>query len=71
MDFEKVKIHVNDEEMQVIKGITLKKLLEFMDIDSKTIAIAIDGEIISPDEFDKFELSGGEKIMIVEVVQGG
>jgi len=67
-----IKIIVNGKEVitEVQDLISLLKNLN-MDIKRKGIAIAINGEIIPRNEWEKTKIKEGDKIEIVHIVFGG
>jgi len=66
-----MKIRVNGEVMQVEEGITVEKLLEKLGIKEKTMAAAIDMQVIKKDQWCKRVIQQDEKVEFLHFVGGG
>ena len=66
-----MKIIVNGEEKDVQDSITVDKLLSQLGIKDKTMAAAIDMQVIKKDDWETREIKEGEKVEFLHFVGGG
>jgi sulfur carrier protein len=66
-----MKIVVNGEEKEVREGITVAELLKELGILEKTMATAIDMQVVKKEEWDKRVVREGEKVEFLHFVGGG
>jgi len=67
----KVKIFLNGEEKLFESGLTIKDLVNFLELDVKKIAIEKNLQIIAPQDYEKEFLLDGNNIEIVSFIGGG
>jgi len=66
-----IKIILNGEERQINLGLTIKNLVEELELDLEKIAVEKDLEIVNIDEFEKVLIDEGSRIEIVHFIGGG
>ena len=66
-----MKIKINGIEKDVKENITIKELLEDLQVLDKTLAVAVNMKIVKKDEWDKFTLRENDKIEALNFVGGG
>ncbi len=68
---ESIKIKINGVEKKIPKNTTLKELLKNLNILDKTMAIAVNMQIIKKESWDKYILQEGDKVEALNFVGGG
>lgn len=67
-----MKVFINDVEHQVEEGMTVRQLLEVLNlIDLRGWAVAINEQIVQRDLFADFVLSPKDRIILLQATQGG
>ena len=67
-----MKVFINDVEHQVEEGVTVRQLLEALNlIDLRGWAVAINEQIVQRDLFADFVLSPKDRIILLQATQGG
>ena len=67
-----MKVFINDVEHQVEEGVTVRQLLEALNlIDLRGWAVAINEKIVQRDLFADFVLSPKDRILLLQATQGG
>ncbi len=66
-----MQIIINGEEKEINSDISIDKLIEVLNIDSKKIAIECNLEIIPRSEYSTTIISDGDKLEIVHFIGGG
>ncbi|WP_074406985.1 MULTISPECIES: sulfur carrier protein ThiS [Aquimarina] len=64
-------INVNNQSQSISKNSSIKKLLEQLDILPNGIAIAINNEVISKEEWEQTMIENDDDIVIIKATQGG
>jgi sulfur carrier protein len=64
-------VSVNGQQRLLSAGTTLPDLLEALAVDRRTIAVALNGEVIPRDSYDGRVLRAGDAVEIVRMVGGG
>ena len=67
----KIKITLNGEEKEIRSGLTIKDLVEELELDLEKIAVEKDLEIVMIDEFEAVMIDEGAQIEIVHFIGGG
>jgi len=67
----KMKLIINGEEKEVKDGITVLELLKELGIEEKTMAAAVDMQVVKKEDWVKRELKEGEKVEFLHFVGGG
>ena len=66
-----MQIIINGIKKDVKEGITIKELLEELNILDKTMAVAVNMNIVKKDDWDKFSLKENDKVEALNFVGGG
>ena len=66
-----MQIVINGETKEVREGITVDELLDELSIKDKTMATAIDMQVVKKEEWDKRVIKEGEKVEFLHFVGGG
>lgn len=67
-----MKVFINDVEHQVEEGMTVRQLLEVLNlIDLRGWAVAINEQVVQRDLFADFVLSPKDRIILLQATQGG
>jgi len=66
-----MKIIVNGDERDVRKDISVGQLLDELKIKDKTMAAAIDMQVVKKEDWEKRVLKEGEKVEFLHFVGGG
>jgi len=67
----KIKIIINGHEKEIDKNTTIKDLLSSLGVLDKTMAVAVNMNIIKKNEWDKYILKENDKIEALNFVGGG
>ncbi len=65
-----IKVIINAEEKEILKGMTIEDILTEMNIKSPMIAVEKNLEIVPKSEFDNI-IQEGDRLEIVEFCGGG
>ncbi len=66
-----MKLFINGEEKKFEDGATLVYVLQELDLVTKVMAAAVNMEIVKQDNWDKYRLSDGDKLELLDFVGGG
>ena len=66
-----MQIVVNGEDREVAEGIKIGTLLKELGIKEKTMASAVNMEVVKKDKWDTHELKDGDKVEFLHFVGGG
>jgi sulfur carrier protein len=66
-----MKVVINGETKEIEEGITVGKLLDELGIRDKTMATAIDMQVVKKEAWDKRIIKEGEKVEFLHFVGGG
>lgn len=66
-----MRIFVNDTLKEIAEGLTVKTFLDILKLNSETIAVELNLEVVSKKEYDTKYLKEGDKIEIISFVGGG
>ncbi len=64
-------VTINGEKKDIKDGITVSKLLDEFKIRDKTMAVAVDMQVVKKEDWDKKVLQNGQKIEFLQFVGGG
>lgn len=64
-------IYLNGTATEVVDKCKLDVLLKQLDLQGKRLALEVNKEIVPRSHFDKYELTEGDKVEIVEAIGGG
>ncbi len=68
--FSNMKIVVNNQDKSVTAQ-TIEELIAELQIESRGVAIAINGAVVSRTQWSERSLSEGDKVVVVSAVFGG
>lgn len=68
---ERIEIQLNGEPFSLPRGTTLAGLLEQLQRHPRTVAVERNGEIVPRDRFEGTPLGAGDRLELVQFVQGG
>jgi len=66
-----IAITVNGESREVTEGLTVRGLLDLLEVKGPHVAVARNTELVPRSEFDSTRLAPGDKIEIVHAIGGG
>ena len=66
-----ITIIVNGEGREVPEGLTLRGLLDILEVKGPHVAVARNTELVPRSEFDALRLASGDEIEIVHAIGGG
>jgi sulfur carrier protein len=67
-----MKIVLNGEPTEVPEGTKVTYVTKLMGLDDgRGIAIAVDGEVLTRDDWDETSLTDGSRVEVLRAVQGG
>ncbi|MQG19466.1 MAG: sulfur carrier protein ThiS [SAR202 cluster bacterium] len=66
-----IEIILNGESKIITKNLPLNQLIKNLRISNKSIAVAINGDVIEKSRLEKYLLQNQDKIEIVHAVGGG
>jgi sulfur carrier protein len=66
-----VVIQVNSKAQELPSGATVKALLELLQMTQKRVAVEVNAELVTKNEWPQFTLKDGDKVEIVSFVGGG
>ena len=66
-----ISVTVNGEPREVPAGLTLKGLLETLDLDPRKVAVERNLEIAPRSAYDRIEIEPEDRLEIVQFVGGG
>ena len=66
-----MKIILNDKETLINDGFTIENLIDSLKLNSKTIVVEVNLDIIAKDKYSQFKLQDNDKVEIIHFVGGG
>ena len=66
-----MQLIINGEEINFSSGITVRQLLEQLQLAGQPVAVERNGQIVSYVTFDQTELNEGDVLEVVTLVGGG
>ena len=66
-----MKIKVNGKDMEVKENITIKELLDELKIAQKTMAAAVNMQVVKKEDWCKRVIKEGDKVEFLNFVGGG
>jgi sulfur carrier protein len=68
-----VIVHVNGEPTELAEGATVADVLERLEVDRprRGLAVAVDAEVVPRSEWDARPLGAGERVEVLNAIQGG
>jgi thiamine biosynthesis protein ThiS len=62
---------VNSKEQQTPDGASISALIELLEMQNKRVAVEVNQELVTKNEWQKFTLKAGDRVEIVSFVGGG
>jgi sulfur carrier protein len=68
-----VIVQVNGEPTELAEGATVADVLERLDVDRprRGLAVAVDAEVVPRSEWDARPLGAGDRVEVLNAIQGG
>ena len=66
-----MNIVLNNEDSEVLDGMTIEKLLKDKEIQNKYIAVEVNKIIVPKSEYQKYKIKNGDRIEIITAIGGG
>ena len=66
-----IKVRINGKESELTEGQTITQYLESKGLGRRSLAVAVNGNVLHRDEFESRELADGDVVEIVRPVGGG
>jgi len=68
-----VIVHVNGEPTELAEGATVSDVLERLDVNGprRGLAVAVDAEVVPRSEWDARPLGAGDRVEVLNAIQGG
>ncbi|GAB4239526.1 MAG: hypothetical protein Kow00109_14370 [Acidobacteriota bacterium] len=66
-----ITVRLNGEKREIPRDLSIRRLLEFLDIREERVAVERNREIVSRDRWDEVQLQEGDELEIVHFVGGG
>jgi len=66
-----MQLIVNGKEIETKENITVLKLLRELKVESKTMAVAVNMEVVKKESWETFILKEGKKVEFLQFVGGG
>jgi|TARA_B110000438_G_scaffold294314_1_gene335544 sulfur carrier protein len=67
----KLKIQLNGKKYQIIKGLSLSKLLKKLKINNNKAAVELNGQITDKKRYNNIILKKNDKLEVVHFIGGG
>ena len=67
----KLKIQLNGKKYQIIKGLSLSKLLKKLKINNNKAAVELNGQITDKKRYNNIILKKNDKLKVVHFIGGG
>lgn len=68
---EKIQVHLNGKDREVSEGLTVKALLESLDLNPALVVVERNREILERDRYDEIPVREGDTLELVHFVGGG
>lgn len=66
-----MKIYINGELREFPDNLTIKQLVDYLQIKAPNYAVAVGMEVVPKSDYDRWILKDGDKLEIVTFVGGG
>ncbi len=66
-----IKITLNGEPKDLDRAMTVRELVQYLEIKSQAMAVEVNRKIIRKEEFDTVNVDNGDRVEIVTFVGGG
>jgi thiamine biosynthesis protein ThiS len=68
---EHIRVHLNGEDRDVAPGLTVRGLLESLELEPRLVVVERNREILSRSRYDEVEVHEGDTLELVHFVGGG
>ena len=68
---DKIRIQLNGKEREVDRGLSVRALLESLEVQAGMVVVELNRDILERDNYDKHDVSHGDTIELVHFVGGG
>ena len=66
-----MNILVNGKEQELDPPVSVKKLLQILDLKGERVAVEVNLEIVDRQKFDDYEIKEGDNVEVIHFVGGG
>jgi len=66
-----MNIVVNGKEQELDHPVSVKQLLQILDLKRERVAVEVNLEIVDRQKFDDYEIKEGDKVEVIHFVGGG
>ena len=66
-----ISISVNGKSVQIDSPMSVRRLLETVDVPPNYLAVEVNGEVVPRQEHDKHQVEDGDQVEVVTLVGGG
>jgi thiamine biosynthesis protein ThiS len=68
---EQIEVAINGEIRPIPRGLTIRQLLELLELDAARVAVELDRRIVKPHDWAATPVASGARLEIVQFVGGG
>jgi thiamine biosynthesis protein ThiS len=68
---ERIRVHLNGEDREVPAGLTVRGLLETLELEPRLVVVERNREILSRTRYDEVHVREGDTLELVHFVGGG
>jgi sulfur carrier protein len=68
---DQIQVAINGEIRSVRSGLTIRQLVEWLELDPARVAVELDRRIVKPRDWEGTAVAGGATLEIVQFVGGG
>jgi thiamine biosynthesis protein ThiS len=68
---QRIRVHLNGEDRDVPAGLTVRGLLESLELEPRLVVVERNREILSRTRYDEVEVHEGDTLELVHFVGGG
>ena len=68
---ERIRVHLNGEDRDVPAGLTVRGLLESLELEPRLVVVERNREILTRTRYDEVEVHEGDTLELVHFVGGG
>jgi thiamine biosynthesis protein ThiS len=66
-----VRVHLNGDDREVPAGLTVRGLLEWLELNPALVVVEANRVILKRDSYDRVQVSAGDTLELVHFVGGG
>ena len=66
-----IQVRLNGKDREIDSGLSVRELVESLDLNPKLIVVELNREILSRDRFGEIQVSQGDQVELVHFVGGG